>query len=84
MERTDSPHWDETIITWATAPEGNGDEIGRLGTIESGLEYGIVVTSAIHPGHEGLSLRLYPLSTEECLYVSNGGSPKLDIVFGDV
>mmetsp|Transcript_36384 Transcript_36384/g.65502 ORF Transcript_36384/g.65502 Transcript_36384/m.65502 type:complete len:436 (+) Transcript_36384:128-1435(+) len=88
LQRTHSPHWDENVVTWDTAPEGDGTEIGRLGSIKSGYWYSVDVTSALHSGHEALSLRLYPVGSDECLFVSkensSGGGPELHIDYVDV
>ncbi|KAL7544067.1 hypothetical protein ACHAXR_013571 [Thalassiosira sp. AJA248-18] len=88
LQRTQSPHWDEDTVTWDTAPKGDGTEIGRLGIIESGFWYSLDVTSGLHPGDQTLSLRLYSVSSDECIFVSkenaNGNGPELHIVYDDV
>jgi len=88
LQRTHSPHWKEESVTWENAPGGDGTELGRLGTIKRGFWYSVDVTSALRAGHETLSLRLYPVGSEECLFVSKdnamGGGPELHVVFGDV
>lgn len=88
LQRTHSPHWDENSVTWESAPQGDGTELGRLGMIKSGFWYSVNVTGALKEGHETLSLRLYPGGSDECLFVSkdnvNGGGPELHIVFDDV
>jgi hypothetical protein len=81
-------------IAWDTAPEGDGTDLGRLGEVKSGFWYSIDVTSAlaesVHLGEiwkETLSLRLYPVSVDECLYESkeskDGGGPELHIKYHD-
>ncbi|KAL7550807.1 hypothetical protein ACHAWF_014013 [Thalassiosira exigua] len=88
IQRTNSPHWDELTVTWDTAPDGDGTEIGQLGATRSGFWYTVDVTSTLQRGHD-LSMRLYPLSTtsNECLFVSredaSGGGPELHVVYAD-
>lgn len=91
IQKTTSPHWDENSITWDTAPEGDGTDIGRLGEVKLGFWYSIDVTSAlvesVHLGEiwkETFSLRLFPVSVGECLYMSKeskGGGPELHIEY---
>lgn len=88
LKRTHSPHWNEDAVTWDTAPEGVGTEIGSLGSITEGYWYSFDVTSTLHHGHDALSLRLHPTSSDECLFVSkehvSGFGPELHIVYDDV
>lgn len=88
LQRTHHPHWEESTIAWANAPEGDGVEIGRFGIIQKGFLYSMDVTSALRKGHETLSVRLYPASSEECIYVSrdnsSDGGPELHIAYSDV
>ena len=91
LQPTDSPHWDENTITWDNAPEGDGLEIGSLGSIKSGFLYSVDVTSTLEEfeGHKTLSLRLFPRTKDdECMYVSkdnnSGGGPELHIEYDDV
>jgi hypothetical protein len=92
VQRTVNLHWDEMTITWDTAPEGDGTDLGRLGEVKSGFWYSIDVTSALAESvrlgeiwKETLSLRLYPVSVDECLYESKesrgGGGPELHIEY---
>ena len=94
VQRTVNLHWDEMTIAWDTAPEGDGTDLGRLGEVKSGFWYSIDVTSAlaesVHLGEiwkETLSLRLYPVGVDECLYESkesrDGGGPELHIEYYD-
>lgn len=88
LQRTHSPHWDEDGVTWATAPEGDGTEVGRMGAVRAGFWHSVDVTSALRPGHEALSLRLYPVGSDACVFASkdhaDGDGPELHIVYGDV
>lgn len=85
-------NWNESSVTWNTAPNGDGIEINRLGNITHGQVYALNVTSVFtmpnRQRQKSLSFRLYPIGTEECLFVSrenkNGGGPKLQIVYNDV
>ena len=86
LQRTHHPHWDEMSITWDTAPEGDGHEVARFSEpIKSGFWYSVDVKSALRPGHITLSLRLYPVSSNECMFASkengSGESPELRIVY---
>jgi hypothetical protein len=86
LQRTQHPHWDEMSITWESAPEGDGNEVARfLEPIRSGFWYSVDVKSSLRPGHNTLSLRLYPVSSDECIFASkeNGSSesPVLRIVY---
>lgn len=88
LQRTHHAHWDEMSITWDTAAEGDGHEIARFSDpIFTGFWYSVDVTSALRPGHATLSLRLYPTSSDECIFASkekgHGESPELRIVFAD-
>ena len=86
LQRTHHAHWDEMSITWDTAPQGDGHEIARFSDpIFTGFWYSADVKSALRPGHTTLSLRLYPSSSDECIFASkekgNDESPELRIVF---
>ena len=85
IERTEHSNWNENTVTWADAPAGEGDEIARFTSITAGYWYSVDVTSALHPDKAHLSLRLFPLSTEECLFVSkdnaSGEGPELRIIY---
>jgi hypothetical protein len=94
VQRTVNQHWDETTVTWDTSPEGDGADIGRLGAVKGGFWYSLDVASAlvasVHLGEiwkETLSLRLYPVGVDECLYESkeskDGGGPELHIKYKD-
>lgn len=87
IQRTHHPNWDENTVTWSTAPGGDGTEIARLQTIKRGYWYTADVTKALSTGHDHLSLRLFPVSTSECMFESkensSGSAPELNIVYGD-
>ncbi|KAL3826460.1 hypothetical protein ACHAXA_011269 [Cyclostephanos tholiformis] len=95
VQRTVNQHWDETTVTWETAPEGDGTDIDRLGEVRSGFWYYLDVTSALVESarlgvvwKETLSLRLYPVGVDECIYESkeskDGGGPELHIEYTGV
>lgn len=86
FQRTEIFNWDELTITWENAPEGDGFEVARFSEpIKSGFWYSVDVKSALLPGHTKLSLRLYPASSDECIFASkeNGSddAPELRIVY---
>ncbi len=86
LERTHHAHWDEMSITWDNAPHGDGNEIARFSNpIFSGFWYSLDVKSALRPGHTAVSFRLYPMSSDECMFASkekgSDESPELRIVF---
>lgn len=92
IQRTVNQNWDEMTITWNNAPDGDGTEIGRLGDVKSGFWYSFNVTSALvehvrlgEIWKETLSLRLFPVGVDECLYESkessDGGGPELHIEY---
>lgn len=86
LQRTHHPHWDEMTITWDSAPEGDGHEVARfLEPIKNGFWYSVDISKAIRPGHSTLSLRLFPVSSDECIFASkengSGESPELRIVY---
>ena len=91
IQKTTSPHWDENSVTWDTAPEGDGTDIGKLGAVKLGFWYSIDVTSAlvesVHLGEiwkDTFSLRLFPIGVDECLYISKdseSGGPELHIEY---
>ena len=86
LERTHHPHWDEMSITWDNAPNGDGNEIARFSDpIFTGFWYSVDVKSALRPGHTALSFRLYPASSNECIFASkekgSDESPELRIVY---
>lgn len=91
IQKTTSPHWDENSVTWDTAPEGDGTDIGKLGAVKLGFWYSIDVTSAlvesVHLGEiwkDTFSLRLFPVGVDECLYISKdseSGGPELHIEY---
>lgn len=87
VESTHSIHWDENSVTWATAPDGDGTEIARFDSVKKGYWYSVDVKAAIRPGHTAVSLRLFPVSTDECMYESkehsSGSAPELRIVYAD-
>ena len=93
LQHTSSPHWEEDTITWQSAPQGDGVEIGRLGNIVKGFWYSIDMSEILAKhlpaaGDKTLSLRLFPVAYDECLYVSkdnnSGGGPELHIEYADV
>ena len=90
LQRTESHQWEEETVNWQTAPKGDGVEVGRLGIIRSGFWYSVDVTKALtkHSEHKTLSVRLFPGSTDECMYFSkdnkDGGGPELHIEYDDV
>jgi hypothetical protein len=86
LQRTQHPDWNEMTVTWESAPGGDGNEVARfLEPIKSGFWYSVDVKSSLRPGHTTLSLRLYPVSSDECIFASkeNGSSesPELRIVY---
>jgi len=88
LQRTYHPHWDEMSITWDSAPQGDGHEIARFSDqIFTGFWYSVDVKSALRPGHTALSLRLYPASSDECIFASkergSDESPELRIVYAE-
>lgn len=87
IQRTHHPNWDENTVTWSTAPGGDGTEIARLQAIKRGYWYTADVSKALSTGHDHLSLRLFPVSTSECMFESkenaSGSAPELNIVYGD-
>lgn len=87
LQRTHHPNWDENSVTWSTAPGGDGTEIARLPAIKRGYWYTVDVTKALSTGHNVLSMRLFPVSTSECMFESkensSGSAPELNIMYGD-
>lgn len=87
IQRTHHPNWEEHSVSWSTAPMGDGTEVARLSTIKRGYWYTADITKALSTGHDHLSLRVFPLSAEECMFESrehsSGSAPELNIVYGD-
>lgn len=87
IQRTHHPNWDENAVTWSTAPGGDGTEIARLQTIKRGYWYTADISQALATGHDHLSLRMFPVSSSECMFESkensSGSAPELNIVYGD-
>ena len=85
LQHIHNPHWDESTVTWNSVPVGNGIEIDRLGIVKSAFWYSFNVTSVLHHGHKTLSLRLYPTSSDACIFVSkdnpSGYGPELHILY---
>lgn len=87
IQRTHHPNWEENAVTWSTAPGGDGTEVARLQTIKRGYWYTADITKALSTGHDHLSLRLFPISDNECMFESkensSGSAPELNIVYAD-
>ncbi|KAL7469658.1 hypothetical protein ACHAXS_009913 [Conticribra weissflogii] len=85
FERTVHSNWNENTVTWANAPDGDGEEVARFQSISTGYWYSVDVTSALHHDKSHLSLRLFPISTNECLFLSkdhaSGEGPELYIIY---
>lgn len=85
VERTVHSNWNENTVTWANAPGGDGEEVARFQSINTGYWYSVDVTSALHHDKSHLSLRLFPISTNECLFLSkdhaSGEGPELYIIY---
>jgi len=86
-----SSNWDESTITWSTAPEasdgGNGVMIGTFGAVIKNKWYGFDVTDAIRvailANKKDVTFRISSGNTESCLYSSkeSGREPKLMVSF---
>eukprot|EP00986_Skeletonema_menzelii_P014856 scaffold10457_cov176-Skeletonema_menzelii.AAC.2 len=86
-----SSNWDESTITWSTAPEasdvGNGVMIGTFGAVIKNKWYGFDVTDAIRVAilakKKDITFRISSGNTESCLYSSkeSGREPKLMVMY---
>lgn len=85
--------WDESSITWSTAPEAgdadqlNGVMIGTFGAVSKNRWHGFDVTQAIRLAiltkKKDVTFRISSGNTESCLYssIESGREPKLMVSF---
>ena len=75
--------WNETSVTWATAPPGDGGALGSLGSVTSGNWYELDVTALI-TGDGKVSIRVSSTNSNGADYASkedsSGNIPELVIV----
>ena len=71
-----SPGWDESTVTWNTAPSATGPAIGTLGKVVSGTWYEVDVTSAVI-GDGPVAFRVSTSSTNGSGFSSRDGTAQL-------
>lgn len=74
VEGTDGSDWDESTVTWDTAPKGNGDITDVLGPVSAGAWYELNVVhllrNAIENGYTSMTLRLSTKDSNRASYAS--------------
>ncbi|WP_299442022.1 DNRLRE domain-containing protein [uncultured Phycicoccus sp.] len=77
--------WDQDTVTWATAPPGDGANLGSLGRVTVGTWYDVDVTPLV-TGDGPVSLRISSTSSNGADYASaehpSGNAPELVVVVG--
>jgi hypothetical protein len=71
--RPTSPGWDESTVTWNTAPNATGAAVATLGKVVSGSWYEVDVTSAV-TGDGPVAFRVSTSSTNGSGFSSRDGT----------